>query len=202
MADVASLADAAEHPADAAPSEADGSADHEASLEAAEAPGDIAADPTQTPEATQTPEVTEVPTVEVWRLQRQQRHANPRQNRPRGAGRDGAAPNRAPGEGRPDQRRQGGQAAAGETRERPRGDRPDGNRRGGPGEARPEGGRPQRRERFEPGRVRPERRDEPRAAPRDEPRPQRRERAPDPDSPFAKLAALKAQLESGNDRKR
>ncbi|MDB5644773.1 MAG: Helicase, partial [Methylobacterium sp.] len=31
---------------------------------------------------------------------------------------------------------------------------------------------------------------------------QRRERAPDPDSPFAKLAALKAQLESGNDRKR
>ena len=202
VADVASLADAAEHPADAAPSEADGSADHEASLEAAEAPGDIAADPTQTSEATQTPEVTEVPTVEVWRLQRQQRHANPRQNRPRGAGRDGAAPNRAPGEGRPDQRRQGGQAAAGETRERPRGDRPDGNRRGGPGEARPEGGRPQRRERFEPGRVRPERRDEPRAAPRDEPRPQRRERAPDPDSPFAKLAALKAQLESGNDRKR
>ena len=30
----------------------------------------------------------------------------------------------------------------------------------------------------------------------------RRERAPDPDSPFAKLAALKAQLESGGNGKR
>jgi ATP-dependent RNA helicase SUPV3L1/SUV3 len=140
-------------------------------------------------------------TVEVWRLFRQQRHGNPRQNqRPRGAGRDGA--NRPAGEGRPDQRRQGGEAAGAEARDRPRSDRPDGGRRNGPGEGRPEGGRPPRRERFEPGRVRPERRDEPRAAPRDEPRPQRRERAPDPDSPFAKLAALKAQLEAGNDRKR
>ncbi|KQP10060.1 helicase [Methylobacterium sp. Leaf99] len=144
----------------------------------------------------------EIATVEVWRLQRQQRSA-PRQNRPRGGGRDrdGAPASRAPGEGRPDQRRQAG-APDGPARPRggaPGGERPDGGRREG---GRPENGRPQRRERFEPGRTRPERRDEPRAAPRDEPRPQRRERAPDPDSPFAKLAALKAQLEAGDGNKR
>ncbi|WP_284317312.1 hypothetical protein, partial [Methylobacterium gnaphalii] len=66
---------------------------------------------------------------------------------------------------------------------------------------RPDGGR----ERFEGGqrrdqRGRPDRRpdqarDEARKA---EARPPRRERQPDPDSPFAKLAALKAQLESGD----
>ncbi|MFD1304159.1 hypothetical protein, partial [Methylobacterium marchantiae] len=67
---------------------------------------------------------------------------------------------------------------------------------------RPDGGRPPRRDRFEPGRVRPERRDEGRPAPQQEQRPQRRERAPDPDSPFAKLAALKAQLEAGDGGKR
>ncbi|WP_264051108.1 helicase-related protein [Methylobacterium flocculans] len=177
----------------------------EASVESTDASAEATDAPVESPEAPAAEaatETTEAPPVEVWRLQRQQRHVNPRQNRPRGAGRDGAAPNRAPGEGRPDQRRQGGQAAGAENRERPRGDRPEGGRRSGPGEGRPESGRPQRRERFEPGRTRPERRDEPRAAPRDEPRPQRRERAPDPDSPFAKLAALKAQLEAGNDRKR
>ncbi|MCJ2033810.1 helicase-related protein [Methylobacterium sp. J-068] len=214
VADAARLADTAEQPAEntgsgdieAAPT-GDGATDVSPADEA-EAPAEPVEAAPETASASgevASGEVTssEVAPVEVWRLQRQQRHAHPRQNqRPRGQGRDGAA-NRAPGEGRPDHRRQGGEpAAGGESRERPRGDRPDGGRRGGPGEGRPEGGRPQRRERFEPGRTRPERRDEPRAAPRDEPRPQRRERAPDPDSPFAKLAALKAQLEAGNDRKR
>jgi len=135
--------------------------------------------------------------IEVWRLQRHQRPANPRpQNRPRGAGRgrDGGqqgqqqGPGRSEG-GRPDQRRAEG------------GERP-GNE-GGPRSGRDRG---PRRERFEG--VRPERRDEQRnaeqrhAAPRPDQRPPRRERAPDPDSPFAKLAALKAQLEAGDGGKR
>jgi ATP-dependent RNA helicase SUPV3L1/SUV3 len=135
--------------------------------------------------------------IEVWRLQRHQRPANPRpQNRPRGAGRgrDGGqqgqqqGPGRSEG-GRPDQRRAEG------------GERP-GNE-GGPRTGRDRG---TRRERFEG--VRPERRDEQRnaeqrhAAPRPDQRPPRRERAPDPDSPFAKLAALKAQLEAGDGGKR
>jgi ATP-dependent RNA helicase SUPV3L1/SUV3 len=132
--------------------------------------------------------------IEIWRLQRHQRNANPRQNRPRGPGRDAPA-GRSAGDGRPEHRdrnqqrdRRPAQAAGQEAH-------------GRPAEGRPEG-RP-RRERFEPGRPRPERRDEHRAGPpRDEPRPQRRERAPDPDSPFAKLAALKAQLEAGDGGKR
>ncbi|NEU12358.1 helicase [Methylobacterium sp. BTF04] len=186
------VADAAEQPAETAATadDADAPVDGTTSEEAA------------SEEAGTEAPATDVVTVEVWRLQRQQRSANPRQNRPRSAGRDGApAGNRAPGEGRPDQRRQGN-AASPEGQGRPRGapgERPEGGRREG---ARPENGRPQRRERFEPGRTRPDRRDEPRAAPRDEPRPQRRERAPDPDSPFAKLAALKAQLEAGDGGKR
>ncbi|KQP79189.1 helicase-related protein [Methylobacterium sp. Leaf117] len=195
VADAASVAESAEHPAEDATSE----------TETEVAPAEPAAALTETSpdaDATAADAAGEVATVEVWRLQRHQRNANPRQNRPRGPGRDGGAPNRAAGDARPDNRRPGG---GGEGRDRPRagapGERPEGNRRGPGGEGRPDG-RPQRRERFEPGRVRPERRDEPRAAPRDEPRPQRRERAPDPDSPFAKLAALKAQLEAGPDRKR
>ncbi|GJD37622.1 helicase-related protein [Methylobacterium bullatum] len=143
--------------------------------------------------------------VEIWRLQRHQRSSAPRQNRPRG-GRDGApAGNRAPGEGRQDRRpahagapRAGGPEGA-ERNRGGQGDRPEGGRRDG---GRPEGGRPPRRERFEPGRVRPERRDEGRPAAQQEQRPQRRERAPDPDSPFAKLAALKAQLEASDGGKR
>ncbi|POR42102.1 helicase-related protein [Methylobacterium sp. V23] len=192
VADAAAVAEATEHPPEEAVA-----AQPEATATEVSAESTDGETPSEAPTA-------EVATVEVWRLQRHQRHANPRQNRPRSQGRDGGAPNRAAGEARPDQRRPGG--GTGEGRDRPRGglagDRPEGGRRGGPGEGRPDGGRPQRRERFEPGRTRPERRDEPRAAPRDEPRPQRRERAPDPDSPFAKLAALKAQLEAGNDRKR
>lgn len=192
VADAAAVAEATEHPSEGAEAEQAGETTTDALVETADG------------ESSAEAPVAEVATIEVWRLQRHQRHANPRQNRPRGQGRDGGAPNRTGGEARPDQRRQGGPGAEG--RDRPRGgasgERSDGGRRGGPGEGRPDGGRPQRRERFEPSRTRPERRDEPRAAPRDEPRPQRRERAPDPDSPFAKLAALKAQLEAGTDRKR
>ncbi|MGU3358710.1 helicase-related protein [Methylobacterium sp. M6A4_1b] len=201
VADAAAVAESAEHPTEGVETAEPEATAPDASAEAIGVETAASADAADgEASAAETP--TEVATVEVWRLQRHQRSANPRQNRPRGQGRDGAA-SRVAGEARPDHRRPGG--PGGEGRDRPGaapGERSEGGRRGGPGEGRPEGGRPQRRERFEPGRTRPERRDEPRAAPRDEPRPQRRERAPDPDSPFAKLAALKAQLEAGNDRKR
>ncbi|MCJ2141478.1 helicase [Methylobacterium sp. E-066] len=135
--------------------------------------------------------------IEVWRLQRHQRPAHPRaQNRPRGAGRgrDGAQQGQHQGPGRPEGARPDQRRAEG-------GERP-GNE-GGPRTGRDRG---PRRERFEGGR--PERRDDQRnaeqrhAAPRPDQRPPRRERAPDPDSPFAKLAALKAQLEAGDGGKR
>ncbi|MGU3538929.1 helicase-related protein [Methylobacterium sp. A54F] len=138
-------------------------------------------------------------TVEVWRLQRHQRQGQPRHNRPRGERRDGGQGRQrpegeerrdGPGRNRPERQR----AQGAEARERgPKPDRPEGNRRG------PPGGPP--RERFEGGRGRPERREE-RFGAREDQRPPRRERAPDPDSPFAKLAALKAQLESGGNGKR
>ncbi|MDH3029007.1 helicase-related protein [Methylobacterium fujisawaense] len=134
----------------------------------------------------------EVPQIDVWRLQRHQRPAHQRpQNRPRGAGRgrDAGQPGQNPGQGRAD------------------GGRPEQRRaEGGDGGPRPGRDRGPRRDRFEGGR--PERRDDQRnaeqrhAGPRPDQRPPRRERAPDPDSPFAKLAALKAQLEAGDGGKR
>ncbi|MCJ2056517.1 helicase [Methylobacterium sp. J-048] len=136
--------------------------------------------------------------IEIWRLQRHQRPAHPRpQNRPRGAGRgrDGGQQGQHQGPGRPEGTRPDQQRRA-EGAERP------GNE-GGPRTGRDRG---PRRERFEGGR--PERRDDQRnaeqrqSAPRPDQRPPRRERAPDPDSPFAKLAALKAQLEAGDGGKR
>ena len=76
---------------------------------------------------------------------------------------------------------------------------------GAQGEAR-EGhrpGRPPPRDRRDGGRP-PEGRGPERRGPdpREDRRPPRRERAPDPDSPFAKLLALKAQLESQDGGKR
>lgn len=132
----------------------------------------------------------EIPQIEVWRLQRHQRPAHQRpQNRPRGGGRgrDGGQQGQHPGQGRPE------------------GGRPEQRRAEGDG-PRPGRDRGPRRDRFEGGR--PERRDDQRSAeqrhsgPRPDQRPPRRERAPDPDSPFAKLAALKAQLEAGDGGKR
>ncbi|MEL6061036.1 helicase [Methylobacterium sp. 2A] len=143
----------------------------------------------------------EIPQIEVWHLQRHQRPAHQRpQNRPRGAGRG----------------RDGGQQGQHQGQARPEGGRPEGGRpehrraEGGEGGPRPGRDRGPRRDRFEGGR--PERRDDQRrndphaeqrhAGPRPDQRPPRRERAPDPDSPFAKLAALKAQLEAGDGGKR
>ena len=132
-------------------------------------------------------------TVEVWHLHRPQRHSGPRHGR---------------GQGRQEGRQEGRQDGRQDGRQGER--RGDGPRR--PHEDRPEGGRPARAEgrgdgrrdgqgeggarREHPGnRNRPERRDENRR-PNAEPRPPRRERQPDPDSPFAALAALKAKLET------
>ena len=137
-------------------------------------------------------------TVEVWHLHRPQRHTGPRQGR---------------GQGRQDGRQEGGrQEGRQEGRQdgRPGERRNDGPRR--PREDRPEAGRPPRPEARGEGRGegrgdggprrdhqgnrnRPDRRDENRR-PNTEQRPPRRERQPDPDSPFAALAALKAKLES------
>ncbi|AMB47706.1 helicase-related protein [Methylobacterium sp. AMS5] len=132
-------------------------------------------------------------TVEVWHLHRPQRHTGPRPGR---------------GQGRPDGRQDGRQEGRQDGRQEGR--RSDGPRR--PREDRPEGGRPARadgrgdsrregqgeggsRREHQGGRNRPDRRDENRR-PNAEQRPPRRERQPDPDSPFAALAALKAKLES------
>ena len=155
-------------------------------------------------EAEAAPEMPAEPvTVEIWHLHRFQRQSGPRPNRQRQQPRGGAA---APGqegarEERSGERRDGGprrdrrpEQAGGEQRQ-------GGERREGEAPRRTDGG--QRRDRFDVGRNRPDRRDEGRpAGGREEQRPPRRERQPDPDSPFAKLAALKAQLESGGNGKR
>jgi ATP-dependent RNA helicase SUPV3L1/SUV3 len=186
-------------PAEMAPAEPTGEATTGETAEpAAEAASDEAAADAE-PAASGEEAPPEVPQIEVWKLQRYQRPANARpNNRPRGGRRDGGQPGQ-PGEGQ--QRRAEGEGGQRHGRDQDRRGRPDG--------ARPEGGRPERdgrrRDENRPG-GRPEHRAEGRHDPRNEPRqgggprpdqrPPRRERAPDPDSPFAKLAALKAQLES------
>ena len=134
----------------------------------------------------------EVVPVEVWRLQRHQRPANARpNNRPRGERRDGAPA------GAPDQPRRAEGQGRDERRDDRRRDRPEGGRP----ERRRDEGRPDRRPEHR-GEGRHDPRQERHGGPRPDQRPPRRERAPDPDSPFAKLAALKAQLESGGGDKR
>lgn len=165
-------------------------------------PADEPASETVTEETGAEPAEPAAPeTVEVWHLHRPQRHAGQRPGR---------------GQGRPDGRQEGRQDGRHDGRQDGRQDGRHGERRGDgprrPREDRPEGGRPARAEgrgdgrrdgqgeggprRDHPGnRNRPDRRDENRR-PNAEQRPPRRERQPDPDSPFAALAALKAKLES------
>jgi ATP-dependent RNA helicase SUPV3L1/SUV3 len=198
---------AAEHRGTAETSvEAEPAAAPETATEAAHEPGTAEAEPVEAnapeeeaPEAAADGEpASEIPQIEVWHLQRHQRPAHQRpQNRPRGAGRG----------------REGGQQGHHQGQVRSDGGRPEGGRpeprraEGGEGGPRPGRDRGSRRDRFE-GTGRPERRDDQRgpeqrnAGPRPDQRPPRRERAPDPDSPFAKLAALKAQLEAGDGGKR
>lgn len=188
-----------DQPAEApeAPVVAESEAGSEPAEAGAEAAADVAGDVTAEAAAETAPPdgepTAEVPQIEVWRLQRHQRPTHQRpQNRPRGAGRgrDGGQQGQHPGQGRPEGGRPEHRRAA----------------EGGDGGPRPGRDRGPRRDRFEGGR--PERRDDQRGAeqrhagPRPDQRPPRRERAPDPDSPFAKLAALKAQLEAGDGGKR
>jgi ATP-dependent RNA helicase SUPV3L1/SUV3 len=145
--------------------------------------------PESAPEAPAEPPVT----IQIWRLQRFRREQHPRSrdhrrgDRSRGDPRAAdSQPSGAPGQDA--QRREGGRPprpAAGPGGAFGR-DRSAGGKRPPGGEGRPGGPRPER------GRGRDER-------PRFEGRPERRERQPDPDSPFAKLAALKAQLEGRKD---
>ena len=156
---------------------------------------------------------TEPVLIEVWRLNRHHREQRPpARNRFRADGRE----SRAQGEGR---------RAAGDQRPGPR---PAGEPRPQAGHSAPEGGRPERPAREGGGRpfpdrnARPEHRgprrdDRPRGDRPDRPRedrgrperprfeerrPERRERPVDPNSPFAALAALKAQLEAKDGDKR
>jgi len=176
-------------PEQAEPEQAE-SVDAEPVAEAA-AEGEAAAEPSDEAPAEEAAPA-EIAQVEVWRLQRHQRPANARQNnRPRGGRRDGAPagasdqPRRAEGQGQ-------GQGRDERRRDRPEGPRP---------ERRRDEGRPDRRPEHR-GEGRHDPRQERHGGPRPDQRPPRRERAPDPDSPFAKLAALKAQLESGGGDKR
>ena len=187
MAEAEAIAEAtpeAEAPAEQpAPVEAEAAADVVAAVEAAEA--EAAEAEAESAEDAVVPEVTEAPAepvlIEIWKPHRQHHGRRPGAEQ-RGRG----GPRRAQGGAR-------GEAATGETpapaegAQRPRRD------------DRPEGGKPrfEGKRRFE-GKFEGKRRDD--APPSDRPfqgekRPPREKKA-DPDSPFAKLAALKAELEA------
>lgn len=158
---------------------------------------------------------TEVQEIEVWRPHRHQGGRRP-EHAGRGR-RDGAQGERQPGagrgerpsrDGRPDERRRQGDRSRPAAANASQGDagRQDAQPRDGDQKR---NGRPQRNGRPEQGRgPRPDfKRDGRPGGPRREERGSERfqqaskprpvEREPDPDSPFAKLAALKAQLEGG-----
>ena len=154
--------------------------------------------------------------IEVWRPHRHHHGRRPQHEhgRPGGGGRpqrgprgaqtgdattppaEGAAPTgERPHRSRPHGARQGeggeGRRFEGRRPDAPRGDRPPRQGEGRPD--RPQGGAPNREGRGDRGPRRPERGGERANFTTEAPR--GRERAPDPNSPFAKLAALKAQLE-------
>ena len=137
--------------------------------------------------------------VEVWRLNRHNREEHPRgrnaRQRPEGGRGRRPEGDRRPGgpgqpQGRPGEGRRpgapGNQDGGGRDRFRAEG----GGRPPGPGGRGGEERGPRRDDRPRPDGNR-----------RDDRRPERRERQPDPNSPFAALAALKAQLESGDRNK-
>ncbi|MCO5089432.1 helicase-related protein [Bosea sp. (in: a-proteobacteria)] len=153
--------------------------------------------------------------IEVWRPHRHQGGRRPehgqrgrrdgderRGDRPQRDGRPaGQRRDQRPGQPRPAVARAEGEAAQGQRQERPRQERPhqerprrdDQPQRQG----RPEGNRGPRPDFKRDGRPGGPRREERGGAERFQqaPRPRPANREPDPDSPFAKLAALKAQLE-------
>lgn len=170
--------------------------------------GTTAAIPAPATMAEATPASAEPDMIEVWRPvrfeDRRQHRARPPRGRPDRAPRPakaeaaaGSPADTAPAPGQtpdtmPRQKAQGERGAArdrareqnrergGKSAAKSRGERPDGER----------AGRPPR-----PGRGRDERQEWRQHLPRE-----RRDKEPDPDSPFAKLAALKAQLEANSKR--
>ncbi len=135
--------------------------------------------------------------IEVWRpgrFEQRERRPHRRQDRHRGAQRQTGAEGQA---GAADAQAQ----PSGETADAQRGPRPprkDRHQRHG----RQEGGRRHEGQRHEGQRHEGQRHGK--GGPRQDarPRPERREREPDPNSPFAKLAALKAQLEADSKERR
>lgn len=178
----------------------------------AQAEGTEAAAAEETPAAPAEPEL-----IEVWRPHRHQGGRRPEHGQ-RGP-REGAAGERQPGArrgDRPNRGRPGGPRRDGEPQpvaagagpgarpdreprrsDRPRDDRPRGDQRS-EGRGRPEQGRGPRQDFKRDGRPGGPRRED-RGGERFQQPPRQRpaDREPDPDSPFAKLAALKAQLEGG-----
>jgi ATP-dependent RNA helicase SUPV3L1/SUV3 len=168
--------------------------------------------------------VAEVPLIEVWRQHRHQggrpqrdRRPQQHQQRPGGGGRDQQRDRRPPrGDAAPAAAADGAPAPAAAPQaerpprrdDRPRGPRPEGgqDRRGEGRGPRPEG-QQRRGDRPQHGKDRPgkdHRHDRPGDRPGKERQPDRtwsserptRDKAPDPNSPFAKLLALKAELEA------
>ncbi len=192
---------------------------------AADAPASEAADLAAATPAEAAPAEPEL--IEVWRPgrppeeRRQRPPRAPRERRPRaqpaqpGAAPEGAAVAAAADTAPPAAAAEGGEARPESPERRPhhgrhrgeRGDRPE-------REARPQqrerrgGERPERGDRPERG-ERPRRegrrdfkdRDRDRGEPREWRDPKERRNEPDPNSPFAKLAALKEQLEAGKERR-
>jgi ATP-dependent RNA helicase SUPV3L1/SUV3 len=180
---------AAEAP-EAAVSEADMAA---SAVEAVASPEGQALAPAEAPEETSAAETPAEPEmIEVWRQGR--RHHEGGQARhgrdARGSRHQERGGRQERGDRRPRHGETQGEQSAGERR--PRQDRPQDRR-----EAQGEGGRPQNRPPRGPGRGEERRgpRPDKRADSRREGGPERREKQPDPNSPFAKLMALKAQLE-------
>ncbi|HYF55493.1 MAG TPA: helicase, partial [Salinarimonas sp.] len=169
-------------------------------------PGAEAAAPVE-PAAAEPATPAEPVLIEVWRQGRHQRDEGHRRQG-RGDRRPGPRPEggeRAGGGGRPERPRFDRPRGDRPQGERPQGDRPQGDRPQGDRPPRPD--RPPREERRAESGGRPDHRpprgprpDDRRGPPRDDrrpggDRPERRERQPDPNSPFAKLLELKAQLE-------
>jgi ATP-dependent RNA helicase SUPV3L1/SUV3 len=157
------------------------------------AAAEILAEAVAAPAAPAEPEL-----IEVWRpgrIEHRERRPSGRHRRDKGRGRPGEQPavaaQAASSEGTPSE---GGEAAAAAPPATPSEDRP----HRGPRPPRPDRGdrhgRPPRHDRQRHGKPGGGPRHEPRSDQR--PRPERREKQPDPNSPFAKLAALKAQLEA------
>lgn len=170
------------------------------------------------PVAAEAAEATDAPAepeqIEIWRPHRHQGGRRPehgqrgRRDGEQGRGerpqRDGRPGGQRRDSGRPGQQQPAAARAEGEAaprQERPQQERP--RRDEQPRQGRPEGGRGPRRE-FNPdfkreGRPGGPRREDRGGGERERfqqaPRPRPANREPDPDSPFAKLAALKAQLE-------